>query len=137
MEGRRKDVVPLTNRRKDVVRKGVYAHAFAECRAEIETFTGCMEGRMFSVVYACRDQNRAMNECLHKLCVGRRARARARRMRRALTKRATVLRRAYACLLPPSSTNPECMDKAYAAEERRLAEKRMADKEAKGAADAR
>jgi hypothetical protein len=61
--------VPLTNRRKDVVRKGVYALAFAECRAEIETFTSCMEGRMFSVIYACRDQNRAMNDCLHKLCV--------------------------------------------------------------------
>lgn len=61
-------VKPLTNRRKDVVRKGVYAHAFKECRAELEAFTGCMEGRMLSVVWACRAENHAMNECLHKLC---------------------------------------------------------------------
>ena len=125
--------IPLTNRRKDVVRKGVYAHAFAECRAEIETFTGCMEGRMFSVIYACREQNRAMNDCLHKLCVGlARARARARsRMCGALTGRAANVPSACARLSAPSSTNPECMDKAYAAEERRLAEKRLADKDAK------
>jgi hypothetical protein len=57
---------PLTNRRKDVVRKRVYAHAFSQCRREVETFTKCMDGRMFSVVWACRPQNSEMNECLHQ-----------------------------------------------------------------------
>ncbi|KAG8461447.1 hypothetical protein KFE25_001051 [Diacronema lutheri] len=63
LEDRRR---PLTNRRKDVVRKAVYAHAFKECRAELEAYIGCMQGRMLSVVWACRPENRTMNECLHQ-----------------------------------------------------------------------
>eukprot|EP00306_Pavlova_sp_CCMP459_P009066 CAMPEP_0185185930 /NCGR_PEP_ID=MMETSP1140-20130426/3671_1 /TAXON_ID=298111 /ORGANISM="Pavlova sp., Strain CCMP459" /LENGTH=100 /DNA_ID=CAMNT_0027752169 /DNA_START=9 /DNA_END=311 /DNA_ORIENTATION=- len=56
----------LTNRRKDEVRKEVYAHAFSQCRTEMEAMADCARGKFISIVWECRAENHVMNECLHQ-----------------------------------------------------------------------
>eukprot|EP00307_Rebecca_sp_RCC1486_P004387 CAMPEP_0119407312 /NCGR_PEP_ID=MMETSP1335-20130426/1255_1 /TAXON_ID=259385 /ORGANISM="Chrysoculter rhomboideus, Strain RCC1486" /LENGTH=90 /DNA_ID=CAMNT_0007431409 /DNA_START=25 /DNA_END=297 /DNA_ORIENTATION=- len=57
--------IKLSNRRKDDIRKEVYAQAFDVCHEQLRTYAECIHGRLFSVVWTCRAENRALNDCLH------------------------------------------------------------------------
>ncbi|EFX04757.1 hypothetical protein CMQ_1685 [Grosmannia clavigera kw1407] len=56
--------IPLSASQEAQVRELYYDRVRQQCQAEIKAFAECALGRTFSVVFACREHNKAMNACL-------------------------------------------------------------------------
>ncbi|CEO97300.1 COX assembly mitochondrial protein [Plasmodiophora brassicae] len=56
----------LTKMEEEIARKNMYADARKRCDDAIRTFATCAAERSISVVWACRQLNKDMNECLHQ-----------------------------------------------------------------------
>ncbi|KAK0391718.1 hypothetical protein NLU13_1217 [Sarocladium strictum] len=56
--------LPLSASQEAQVRDIFYARVRKQCADEVKAFADCALGRTFTVSYACRAQNRAMNNCM-------------------------------------------------------------------------
>ncbi|CAO1613565.1 unnamed protein product [Sympodiomycopsis kandeliae] len=54
----------LSNREEDAMMKQVRAQAVQTCDPVVKKFAECAQGRTVSVVWACREENRAFKDCL-------------------------------------------------------------------------
>ncbi|KAF4592280.1 Cytochrome c oxidase biogenesis protein [Ophiocordyceps camponoti-floridani] len=57
--------LPLSASQEAQVRELYRTRVRQKCADEIKAFAACATGRTFSVVFACRDQHRAMNSCMN------------------------------------------------------------------------
>ncbi|KAJ1660380.1 hypothetical protein IWQ61_000681 [Dispira simplex] len=56
----------LTAREEEEATKAWKKNSLTQCASFIQAFSECASGRTVSVVWACRDLHKAMNECLHQ-----------------------------------------------------------------------
>ncbi|KAL2211392.1 hypothetical protein CC79DRAFT_1328767 [Sarocladium strictum] len=56
--------LPLSASQEAQVRDIFHARVRKQCSAEIKAFADCALGRTFTVSYACRKENRFMNNCM-------------------------------------------------------------------------
>ncbi|KAM0264506.1 hypothetical protein ACHAQJ_000697 [Trichoderma viride] len=56
--------LPLSASQESQVRDIYYARVRKQCAEEIKAFANCALGRTFSVSFACRAENHAMNACM-------------------------------------------------------------------------
>ncbi|EPS41819.1 hypothetical protein H072_4238 [Dactylellina haptotyla CBS 200.50] len=56
--------LPLSSAQESQVREQYYANVRAICAEEIRRYADCARGRTFSMVWKCREQQKAMNSCM-------------------------------------------------------------------------
>ncbi|CAO1614141.1 unnamed protein product [Jaminaea pallidilutea] len=56
----------LSNREEDAMMKQIRLDALKKCDDVVKDFADCAKGRTVSVVWACRKQNRDVQDCLSK-----------------------------------------------------------------------
>ncbi|KAK6338846.1 hypothetical protein TWF696_009654 [Orbilia brochopaga] len=56
--------LPLSAAQEHQVREQYHANVRAICAEEIRRYAECARGRTFSMVWTCREQQRAMNSCM-------------------------------------------------------------------------
>ncbi|KAJ1969898.1 hypothetical protein IWQ62_000331 [Dispira parvispora] len=56
----------LTAREEEEATKAWKKNSMTQCASFIQAFSECASGRTVSVVWACRDLHKAMNDCLHQ-----------------------------------------------------------------------
>ncbi|KAJ1976093.1 hypothetical protein H4R35_002851 [Dimargaris xerosporica] len=54
----------LSAQEEDRIIKEWRKQTMKECDAFVKAFAECSQGRTVSIAWACRDQNKAMNDCL-------------------------------------------------------------------------
>ncbi|SPO23938.1 related to CMC1 - mitochondrial intermembrane space copper-binding protein [Ustilago trichophora] len=54
----------LSNREADTLMKQQKAKALKECKEQMEAFVECSKTRTISMLWSCRDQKKALGECL-------------------------------------------------------------------------
>lgn len=54
----------MGSRENELVRDKLKKAALVSCDEYLKEFAACAKGRTVSVIYACRTENRAMNDCL-------------------------------------------------------------------------
>ncbi|GJJ68604.1 COX assembly mitochondrial protein 1 [Entomortierella parvispora] len=57
----------LTRAEEEVLFKTLKANALKECDPIVKQFVECTHGKLVTVLWACRKQHRAMNDCLMAL----------------------------------------------------------------------
>ncbi|KAG9327693.1 hypothetical protein KVV02_006397, partial [Mortierella alpina] len=61
----------LTRAEEEYLFKTLKANALKECDPVVKEFVECTQGKLFSVLWGCRKQHKAMNQCLMALYVYR------------------------------------------------------------------
>ncbi|KAF9289553.1 hypothetical protein BGZ68_009135 [Mortierella alpina] len=57
----------LTRAEEEYLFKTLKANALKECDPVVKEFVECTQGKLFSVLWGCRKQHKAMNKCLMAL----------------------------------------------------------------------
>ncbi|PWN52171.1 hypothetical protein IE53DRAFT_385400 [Violaceomyces palustris] len=56
----------LSNREEEALLKETKAEALKKCDQFVKEFAQCSSGRTVSVAWACRDQHKALQDCMKK-----------------------------------------------------------------------